>query len=120
MDNRRAALALLGLQHLLGRLGLALGAATLVLLANPLSGAATAPEFLASPWRELGQGMPPGAGSQLLRSVAFFDGAGATGAWWVLAAWAAAGLLRLRLVVVPSLELFTRAKWAVGSSGLWP
>jgi hypothetical protein len=90
-----AALALLGLQHLLGRLGLALGAATLVLLANPLSGAATAPEFLASSWRELGQGMPPGAGSQLLRSVAFFDGAGAAGAWWVLAAWAAAGLLLL-------------------------
>jgi hypothetical protein len=90
-----AALALLGLQHLLGRVGLALGAATLVLLANPLSGATTAPEFLASPWRELGQGMPPGAGSQLLRSVAFFDGAGAAGAWWVLAAWAVAGLLLL-------------------------
>ena len=90
-----AALVLLGLQRLLGRLGLAVGAVALVLLANPLSGVTTAPEFLASPWRELGQGMPPGAGSQLLRSVAFFDGAGAAGAWSVLAAWAATGLLLL-------------------------
>jgi hypothetical protein len=90
-----AALALLGLQHVLGRLGLALGALALVLVANPLSGATTAPELLASPWREIGQGMPPGAGSQLLRSVAFFDGAGGAGAWWVLVAWAVAGLLLL-------------------------
>lgn len=90
-----AALVLLGLQRLLGRLGLAVGAVALVLLANPLSGVTTAPEFLASPWRELGQGMPPGAGVQLLRSVAFFDGAGAAGAWSVLGAWAATGLLLL-------------------------
>ena len=56
------ALVLLGLQWVAGRAGLALGAATLLLVGNPLSGASTAPEFLASPWREIGQSFPPGAG----------------------------------------------------------
>ena len=69
-------LGLLGLQWVAGRPGVALGAVTLLLVGNPLSGASTAPEFLATPWREIGQAMPPGAGSQLLRSVSFFDGAG--------------------------------------------
>ena len=90
-------LALVGLQWVAGRAGLVLGALLLALVGNPLSGATTAPEFLASPWREIGQAMPPGAGAQLVRSVTFFDGAGSTGAWWVLIAWAAAGLALLAL-----------------------
>ena len=49
------------------------------------------------PWREIGQAMPPGAGAQLVRSVSFFDGAQSAGPWWVLAAWAAAGLVLLAL-----------------------
>jgi hypothetical protein len=92
-------LALLGLQWVAGRVGLALGAVTLLLVGNPLSGASTAPEFLATPWREIGQAMPPGAGSQLLRSVSFFDGAGSLTPWVVLAGWAAVGLLLLILPV---------------------
>lgn len=90
-------LALLGLHRVLGLAGFGLGAATLVLLGNPLSGAASGPELLASPWREIGQSMPPGAGSQVLRSVSFFDGAGASAGWVVLAAWALAGLVLLAL-----------------------
>jgi len=90
-------LALMGLQWVAGRAGLVLGALLLALVGNPLSGATTAPEFLASPWREIGQAMPPGAGAQLVRSVSFFDGAGSTGPWWVLIAWAAAGLVLLAL-----------------------
>jgi hypothetical protein len=90
-------LALLGLRWVAGPVGLAVGAVSLVLLANPLSGAMSAPELLASPWRQIGQGMPPGAGSQLLRSVSFFDRAGVTSAWWVLAAWMLAGLVLLAL-----------------------
>ena len=90
-------LALVGLQWAAGRAGLVIGALLLALVANPLSGATTAPEFLASPWREIGQAMPPGAGAQLVRSVSFFDGAQSAGPWWVLAAWAAAGLVLLAL-----------------------
>lgn len=89
--------ALLGLNRVLGTAGLGLGAATLVFLGNPLSGASSAPEFLASPWREIGQAMPPGAGSQVLRSVSFFDGAGAMPGWLVIGAWVLAGLALLAL-----------------------
>ena len=90
-------LALVGLQWAAGPAGLGLGALLLALVGNPLSGASTAPEFLASPWREIGQAMPPGAGAQLIRSVSFFDGAQSAGPWWVLIAWATAGLVLLAL-----------------------
>lgn len=83
---------LLGLNSLAGTPGLGLGAATIVLLGNPLSGAASAPEFLAQPWQGLGQALPPGAGSQLLRSAAYFDGAGANRPLLVLCAWFVGGL----------------------------
>ncbi|MEW2352755.1 hypothetical protein [Spirillospora sp. NPDC029432] len=84
-----------GLAAVLGRAGIGLGALTLLLLGNPLSGATSAPELLPQPWGDLGQLLPPGAAATLLRSVAFFDGAGAGGALTVLLAWAAAGLLLL-------------------------
>ncbi|MCV2489081.1 hypothetical protein OF117_06870 [Geodermatophilus sp. YIM 151500] len=84
---------LLGLHAVAGDSGLGLGAATMVLLGNPLSGAASAPEFLPAGWAGLGQLLPPGATVSALRSVAFFDGAGAAGPLWVLTGWAALGLL---------------------------
>jgi hypothetical protein len=87
------ALPLLGLHALAGIPGLALGAATVVLLGNPLSAAASAPEFLPAGLGGLGQLLPPGATLSALRSVAFFDGAAAAGPLWVLTAWAVAGLL---------------------------
>lgn len=86
-----------GLQRVAGMVGFGLGAAALVLLGNPLSGAATAPEFLSSPWKEIGAAMPPGAGSQVLRSVSFFDGAGASSHWLVLGVWVVVGLALLAL-----------------------
>jgi hypothetical protein len=86
------ALALLGLESLLGPAGLGLGAAIMMVLGNPLSGAAVAPQMLPGGWGELGQALPPGAGISLLRSVAFFDGRGAGHALLVLSAWLVAGL----------------------------
>jgi hypothetical protein len=84
--------AIAGLGALLGRVGLGLGAATVFLLGNPLSGLASAPEMLPRPWGEIGQHLPPGAGGSLVRSVAFFDGTGAGRPAAVLAVWAVAGL----------------------------
>jgi hypothetical protein len=81
-----------GLGAVLGRPGLALGALTIFVLGNPLSGLASAPELLPQPWGAVGQLLPPGAGATLLRSVAFFDGAGGTAALWTLATWAIVGL----------------------------
>ncbi|WP_149182959.1 ABC transporter permease [Streptomyces sp. TRM49041] len=81
-----------GLGALLGRAGLGLGALLMVLLGNPFSGAASAPELLPEPVGTIGQWLPPGAGASLLRSVAYFDGAAAGGHAVTLALWALLGL----------------------------
>ncbi|MFC5752707.1 hypothetical protein [Actinomadura rugatobispora] len=86
-----------GLASAVGRAGIGLGALTLLLLGNPLSGATSAPELLPQPWGEIGQLLPPGAAATLLRSVAYFDGAGSTGPLIVLLSWAVAGLVLLGL-----------------------
>lgn len=84
---------ILGLEWLLGTPGLGLGAATMMLLGNPLSGLTSAPEMLPTGWGGLGQLLPPGAAGTALRSVSFFDGAGAGRPLLVLAGWLAGGLL---------------------------
>lgn len=86
-------LTLLGLEWLLGTAGLGLGAAVMMLLGNPLSGLTSAPEMLPGGWGALGQLLPPGAAGTALRSVSFFDGAGAGQAFVVLSCWFVAGLL---------------------------
>jgi len=85
--------SVLGLESLLGYAGLGLGAAAMMLIGNPLSGAATAPEMLPGWSGALGQLLPPGAGGQLLRSTAFFDGNGATHSVIVLITWLALGVV---------------------------
>jgi hypothetical protein len=86
-------LSILGLESLLGYAGLGLGAAAMMLIGNPLSGVATAPEMLPGWSGTLGQLLPPGAGGQLLRSTAFFDGHGATHPVIALITWLALGVL---------------------------
>ncbi len=81
-----------GLEALMGKAGLALAAATMILVGNPFSAVATGPEMLPTPAGWLGQFLPPGAGGNLLRSTGFFDGAGAGGHVTVLAVWALAGV----------------------------
>ncbi|AMO63484.1 integral membrane protein [Mycolicibacterium phlei] len=93
--------ALLGLGTLFGRAGLATGVVLAMLLGNPLSGLNSAPELLPSGWGQLGQFLPQGATATLLRSAAFFDGAGGALPAAVLAVWALAGLA---LVVIAALR----------------
>ncbi|WP_051808926.1 hypothetical protein [Streptomyces sp. NRRL S-378] len=81
-----------GLHALLGKPGIGLGVLLVVLLGNPFSGAAGAPQLLPEPAGLVGQWLPPGAGSSLLRSVAFFDGAGSAGPALVLSLWAVLGV----------------------------
>jgi hypothetical protein len=88
-----SAVALLGLERLLGGTGLGLGAVTLLLLGNPLSALNSAPELLPRGWGELGQLMPPGAAGTALRSVSFFDGAGSGQAFVVLLSWLGVGIV---------------------------
>ncbi|ULR49091.1 ABC transporter permease [Streptomyces deccanensis] len=86
-----------GLAALLGRAGLGLGALLIVFLGNPFAGASSAPQMLPEPVGALGQLLPPGAGASLLRSVSFFDGAGALTPALVLTAWAGLGLTAVLL-----------------------
>ena len=95
-----AGLSLLGLGSLFGRGGLAVGALLALLLGNPLSGLNSAPEMLPSGWGTLGQCLPQGATATLLRSTAFFDGAGATSAIAVLTCWAVAGTALIVITAV--------------------
>ena len=96
-----AGLTMLGLGSLFGRVGLALGALLALLLGNPLSGLNSAPEMLPSGWGELGRWLPQGANATLLRSTAFFDGAGSTMPIAVLTCWALAGAA---LIVIAALR----------------
>jgi len=89
------AMVVAGLNALFGNLGATVGAFTMILIGNPFSGASSAPEMLPQPVGVIGQLMPPGAGSNLLRSTGYFDGAGAWEHAVVLAAWAALGLALL-------------------------
>ena len=95
-----AGLSMLGLGSLFGRVGLAIGALLALLLGNPLSGLNSAPEMLPSGWGALGQWLPQGANATLLRSTAFFDGAGATTAIAVLTCWAIAGAALIVIAAV--------------------
>ncbi|MBP2454566.1 ABC transporter permease [Mycolicibacterium lutetiense] len=88
-----AGLLMLGLGSLFGKVGLGVGAALALLLGNPLSGLTSAPEMLPSGWGQLGQLLPQGATATLLRSTAYFDGAGADTAIIVLSCWAIVGLM---------------------------
>ncbi|MFE6526654.1 ABC transporter permease [Streptomyces sp. NPDC057794] len=84
--------AVAGLAALTGPAGIGIAGGVVMLLGNPFSGAASAPQMLPEPAGAIGQWLPPGAGTTLLRSVAYFDGAAATGPALTLAWWAALGL----------------------------
>ncbi|MEU9667619.1 ABC transporter permease [Streptomyces bobili] len=84
--------AVAGCAALLGTPGIGAMAFVVMFLGNPFSGAASAPQMLPEPVGAIGQWLPPGAGSTLLRSVAFFDGAAATGPALTLIWWAVLGL----------------------------
>ena len=82
-----------GFIALFGPPGLGMGAALFVFAGNPFSGATSAPELLPKTVGDIGQLLPPGAGANLLRSTAYFDGHGPGAHLVVLAAWSVFGTL---------------------------
>ncbi|MFV8184717.1 ABC transporter permease [Streptomyces sp. AF1B] len=84
--------AVAGLGALLGPAGIGIASGLVMLFGNPFSGASSAPQMLPEPVGTIGQWLPPGAGTTLLRSVSFFDGAAATGPALTLTWWAVLGL----------------------------
>jgi len=87
------AAVVVGCNALIGPPGIAVGAVITMLIGNPISGASLPPQFLVAPWGEVGQFFVPGAASGLVRELSYFPDADNAWRWWVLAAWAAGGLL---------------------------
>jgi hypothetical protein len=83
----------MGLQAWAGMIGVALTVVILVVLGNPSAGGAYAFPLLPPFWRTIGPWLPPGAATTALRGIAYFHGAGAAGAAWILAGYAVAGIL---------------------------
>lgn len=81
----------LGLGARAGTLGLT-GGFVFFVVAAALSAWSSAPEMMPAPWGGLGQLTPPGAGVTLLRSAAYFRGAGGGDPAAVLTVWAALGI----------------------------
>ena len=89
------AFASAGIMSALGPPGILLSFLIFLMLGNPASGAASAPELLPEPWSTGGQLMPAGAAATGLRNTAYFDGAALAQPLLVLVAFAAAGALLL-------------------------
>ncbi len=84
---------IVGFNALIGPPGIAVGAVITMLIGNPISGATLPLQFLVGPWGTIGQFFVPGAASGLVRELSYFPDADNAWRWWVLAAWAAGGLV---------------------------
>jgi hypothetical protein len=87
------AATIVGFNALIGPAGIAVGSVLTMLIGNPISGASLPMQFLVEPWGAVGQFFVPGAASALVRELSYFPDADNAWRWWVLAAWAAGGLL---------------------------
>jgi hypothetical protein len=107
-------LLMLGLAAVAGRIGLAIGAAVIVLISAPLSGLESGQYWLSGPWGTIGQLLPIGAAGTALRSVAYFHWHGAGAGLLVLAGWALIGVI---LFVLGTLLITDPAEDAVIKEG---
>jgi hypothetical protein len=87
------ALSSAGLIRLIGPAGMGVPFLIFLMLGNPASGLASAPELLPTPWEPLGAFLPPGALGSALRNVAYFDGAKVVLPLLVLAAYVVIGVI---------------------------
>jgi hypothetical protein len=64
-----------------------------VVLGNPSAGGAYPAPMLAPLWRAIGPWLPPGVGTDAIRGMAYFAGAGVSRAALIMAGYAGLGLL---------------------------
>ncbi|MFI9057399.1 DUF3533 domain-containing protein [Streptomyces sp. or20] len=81
----------LALEALTGIVGIGLAVLIIVIAGNPSAGGAFPLPMLPDFWRTIGPGLPPGAGTWVARSIAYFQGNAVTGPLLVLSAWAVVG-----------------------------
>ncbi|MFD5203137.1 ABC transporter permease [Streptomyces sp. NPDC058375] len=80
------------LQSVAGTVGLGLTILIFTILGNPSSGGVYPSSLLPPFWSAIGQALPPGAGTTVVRNTVYFDGNATTGPLWVLGAWAFGGV----------------------------
>jgi hypothetical protein len=83
----------MALQALLGFVGMGLAVLLFVVLGNPSAGGAYPAPLLPPLWRAIGPWLPPGAGTDAIRGIAYFHGIGVQRAALVLGGYAIAGVL---------------------------
>ncbi|MCX4848916.1 DUF3533 domain-containing protein [Streptomyces sp. NBC_00893] len=88
----------LALQALTGIVGIGLAVLIVVIAGNPSAGGAYPLPMLPDFWRAIGPALPPGAGTWVARSIAYFRGNAVTGPLLVLSAWALVGTVITLLV----------------------
>ncbi|MFJ6700497.1 DUF3533 domain-containing protein [Streptomyces sp. NPDC091272] len=81
----------LALQALTGVVGIGIAVLLVVIAGNPSAGGAFPLPMLPPFWEAIGPWLPPGAGTWVARSIAYFKGNNVTGPLLVLAAWAVVG-----------------------------
>jgi hypothetical protein len=86
-----------GLVALVGAAGLGLSAALMIFVGNAFAGISSAPQLLPAAVDHIGQWLPPGAGANLLRSITYFNGHGASVHLGVLIAWSVVGVAAIIL-----------------------
>lgn len=90
----------LALEAITGVVGIGLAVLVIVVAGNPSAGGAFPLPMLPPFWEAIGPALPPGAGTWVARSIAYFQGNAVTGPLLVLAAWAAAGTAVTLLVAM--------------------
>ncbi|MET9659600.1 DUF3533 domain-containing protein [Streptomyces sp. NPDC006510] len=90
----------LALQALTGIVGIGLAVLVVVIAGNPSAGGAYPLPMLPDFWRAIGPALPPGAGTWVARSIAYFKGNAVTGPLLVLSAWAVVGTVVTLLVAM--------------------
>ncbi|MFC9114542.1 MULTISPECIES: DUF3533 domain-containing protein [Streptomyces] len=81
------------LQSVAGTVGLGLTILIFTVLGNPSSGGVYPASLLPPFWAAIGQALPPGAGTTVVRNTVYFGGSATTGAFWILGAWAFGGVV---------------------------
>lgn len=83
--------ATMAFQVLGGTAGIGIAILLFVVLGNPSAGGAYPAPLLPAFWRAVGPWLPPGAGTDAVRGIAYFDGVGVRGPALLLAGYAVVG-----------------------------
>ncbi|WJV49722.1 DUF3533 domain-containing protein [Streptomyces flavofungini] len=105
----------LALEAITGVVGIGLAVLVIVVAGNPSAGGAFPLPMLPPFWEAIGPALPPGAGTWVARSIAYFQGNAVTGPLLVLSAWAVAGTAVTLLVAARRVGGRTKAPEQAGT-----